>query len=149
MHLFQKDDIVKILPNKGFGRVTSIDSGFVILDHNKSRPYMSVQLKLIRRKVKDFYPLEVGTKFVSGTLLYEVEFDNIVYTKLIERLENHEIVISKDKDIKGLCTAYKTRKISNGRVLDMGLNYYDMLMVQQVIELMYGGKEIGTTTTSS
>ena len=43
------NDFVRILPNKGVGAITRIDSGFYILDDNNARPYIADQLELIGR----------------------------------------------------------------------------------------------------
>lgn len=139
--VFKKRDIVQVLPRKKVGEVTDIVEGFVILDNERGRPYMPIQLKLLRRQVGDFYPIDKGTKFVSGTQLYEVEFDNKVSIKLNNYLDHMVILISKDKDIKGNCTIYKYQELSNGKTVDYGISYYDSVMMKQIVEIIYGGKE--------
>lgn len=141
LFVFKKKDIVQVLPNKKVGEVTDIVEGFVILDNERARPYMPIQLKLLRRRVGDFYPIEKGTKFVSGTMLYEVEFDNPVSIKLTNALENIMIIISKDKYIKGNCTIYKFKELPNGKTLDYGTSYYDSAMMKQIVDIIYEGKE--------
>src|SRR5690606_38242030 len=123
LFVFKKRDIVQVLPNKKVGEVTDIVEGFVILDNERGRPYMPIQLKLLRRQVGDFYPIEKGTKFVSGTQLYEVDIDNKVSIKLLNPLDNLVIIISKDKDIKGNCTIYKYQELPNGKTADYGISY--------------------------
>lgn len=45
---FSVGDTVKILPNKGTGKITKIDRGFIILDNRESRPFLPFQLELIK-----------------------------------------------------------------------------------------------------
>jgi hypothetical protein len=49
------NDFVRILPNKGVGTITNIDSGFYILDNNEVRPYIAEQLELIGRTIQSKY----------------------------------------------------------------------------------------------